>query len=148
MRREDESLMDANIELEWFIRSCRRLVRLYDDLVDMNARINTYGVSSPKIMTIDEAKYQKGTRIYSDVPLLELFAEEDALKREYKVTSAVCSLIKVKLASLQLSDSDLKILYYRYEKRYTYEQIAERLCYTKQAVQWHLDVILKLYSSM
>ncbi len=147
MRRDDESLTEANIDLEYFIRGCRKLARIYEDLIELNVRINNYGVSSPKIMTIEEAKYQKGTKIYTDVPLLELFAEEDALKREYKVTSAMCSLIKVKLASLQLSDSDLKLLYYRYERNFTYEQIAERMHYSRQTVQWHLDLILKLYST-
>lgn len=148
MRRDDESLTEANIDLEYFIRGCRKLARIYEDLIELNVRINNYGVSSPKIMTIEEAKYQKGTKIYTDVPLLELFADEDELRREYAAVSAVCSRIKHKLSKMQLSDADLRLLYYRYEKRYTYEQIAERLCYTKQAVQWHLDVILKLYSSM
>jgi hypothetical protein len=75
MRRDDESLTEANIDLEYFIRGCRKLARIYEDLIELNVRINNYGVSSPKIMTIEEAKYQKGTKIYTDVPLLELFAD-------------------------------------------------------------------------
>ena len=134
MRREDEELMHADRELMDFPYYCQRLVRVYDELVDINVRINTFGVSSPKLMTIEEAKYQKGTRIYSDVPMLELFAEEERLKDDLKWLQSTCSRTRRKLSALYLDDEELAILYYRYERRMTFEQIA----YRPALIKFHL----------
>ena len=142
MRREDEELMHADRELMDFPYYCQRLVRVYDELVDINVRINTFGVSSPKLMTIEEAKYQKGTRIYSDVPMLELFAEEERLKDDLKWLQSTCSRTRRKLSALYLDDEELAILYYRYERRMTFEQIAYRLNYSAHGIRWKLDKIL------
>lgn len=142
MRREDEELMHADRELMDFPYYCQRLVRVYDELVDINVRINTFGVSSPKLMTIEEAKYQKGTRIYSDVPMLELFAEEERLKDDLKWLQSTCSRTRRKLSALYLDDEELAILYYRYERRMTFEQIAYRLNYSDHGIRWKLDKIL------
>ena len=142
MRREDEELMHADRELMDFPYYCQRLVRIYDDLVDINARINNFGVSSPKLMSIEEAKYQKGTKIYSDVPMLELFAEEERLKEEYIWLQSTCSRTRRKLSAMYLDDEELAILYYRYERRMTFEQIAYRLNYSDHGIRWKLDKIL------
>ena len=142
MRREDEELMHADRELMDFPYYCQRLVRIYDDLIDINARINNFGVSSPKLMSIEEAKYQKGTKIYSDVPMLELFAEEDKLKAEFEWLRETCSRTRRKLISMYLDDEELSILYYRYERRMTFEQIAFRLNYSDHGIRWKLDKIL------
>lgn len=134
--------MHADRELMDFPYYCQKLVRIYDALKDINARINTFGVSSPKLMTIEEAKYQKGTRIYSDVPLLELFAEEDRLKEEYEWLRQVCSRTRRKLSAMFLDTEELTILHYRYECRMTFEQIAYRMNYSDHGIRWKLDKIL------
>ena len=141
MRREDEAIMQADRELASFPYYCQKLLRAYDDLVDVEKRIDVFGVSSPRIMSTEEAKYQKGTQIYSDLPMLELFTKADELKEEIRLLRGICTRTRRKLIGLDLDDEELTILYYRYERNMTYEQIAYRMNYSINGVRWKPDKI-------
>ena len=148
MNRIDEDIAHADRELADFVYNCQELIRLYDQIREIDIQLNNYGISSPKIMSLEEAKYQKGTKIYSDVPLLELIAKQDDLVREYVFLTESCSRVKKKLIRMDLNSNDLMILYYRYERHMICEHIANVLGYSRTGIQYRLDVIRELYNKV
>ncbi len=142
----DEDIKHADRELADFIWKCNRLVTTWYELKEINARIEVFGVSSPKIRSKEEAKYQRGTQIYSDVPLLELFEEEAELTSEYKKLSDDCNYVRKKLQRMLLTDMEIELLTLRYEHRLTFYQISSRLNYSYTSVYEKLTSLLEIYS--
>lgn len=147
MYRDDEDIELANCELMTFVFYIRSIGRLEQDLHDIGLQLNTFGVSSPRIVSLEEAKYQKGTRIYSDAPLLQIFSEQAEMEEKIRSYKQFISRVCRKLGELKLNEHQLDLLYYRYEKAMTYDQIADRLGYSRQAIQWQLDLILKQFGA-
>lgn len=147
MYRDDEDIELANCELMTFVFYIRSISRLEQDLHDIDLQLNTFGVSSPKIMSLEEAKYQKGTRIYSDAPLLQIFSEQAEIEDKIRSYKDFISRVCRKLVALKLNEHQLDLLYYRYERGMTYDQIADKLGYSRQAIQWQMDFILKQFGT-
>lgn len=148
MRRVDKTLEDADTDIGFLYASERKLKRIQLKIKALDAQIDSYGVSSPQIRSSEEAKYQRGTKIYTSMPLLELFAEQDKLQEEYKTISAACGLIASRLSKVQLTKADDRLLRFLYGRRYTYKQIAHILHYSRQAVMKRHDRILRAYSEL
>ena len=81
------------------------------------------------IRSAKEAKYQRGTAVYSVHPLLELFANQDELIAEYQKESMFCRSIQRKLR--ELTPGEAEMLYYHYEKKLTLRQMGEHYCSEK-----------------
>lgn len=147
MLREDEEIEQAERELREFVFYIGYIPRLEQDLKELDMRLNTYGVSSPKILSVEEAKYQKGTKIYSDVNLLQIFAEQDEVEQRLRFYRMVISRVCRRLVALEPTEYQTDLLYYRFERRMTYEDIARRVGYSRQAIQWQMEWILRRFST-
>lgn len=126
--RDDVQIEKADAKLRLFVAYARSLIRLYEEANEVSMRLNTYGVSSPKIMSPEEAKYQKGTRIYSTVNLLDLMEQESEAWNAYHDASTYCN--RMARSFIGLADDELRLLYLRYEKGYTFEQIGMIINYS------------------
>jgi len=145
MRRTDMDIINANADMEYLYRVKRRLREIELDLRDLDSLLDGYGVSSPQIRSTEEAKYQRGTRIFTTDRLMEIFSEQDRLEAERVPLLKAAAQIESRLVLLQLTDAEKILLDYRYGRRLTYEEIALRMHCQPQAVQYHLDKILKRY---
>lgn len=145
MRRTDADIIDGNADMEYLYRVKRRLRQIDLRLRELDALLDCYGVSSPQIRSTEEAKYQRGTKIFNTDRLMEIFTEQDALDAERASLMPAMTQIRERLASVQLTETEQLLLDYRYDRRYTYEEIALRMHCQPQTVQYHLDSILKRY---
>ena len=148
MRRGDETMKDADAEIGFLYASERKLKKLTAKIREIDALLDGYGVNSPQIRSKEEAKYQRGTKIFTDMPLLELFVEQDKLQTEFDTINAACLLIRERLSMVKLSKADERLLYFVYVKRYQDRTIAERMHCSRTAVQKRHDRILKEYSEL
>lgn len=146
MKRVNLDIEEATADLNYFVSKARGLDSKYERLAEIGNRLNSFGVSSPKIMSKEEAKYQKGTRIYSDRPLLELMDAEERLSKEIRLDTEVIHSIANNLHDLDLSEFQMNLLHYYFEKRWTYNQIGERFHIAWQTVQRNIVLILEKYS--
>lgn len=146
MKRVNTDIEEATADLNYFVSKARGLRSKYERLAEISSRLNGFGVSSPSIMSKEEAKYQRGTKIYSDRPLLELMDAEERLIKDIKLDTDVIHSIADNLRGLQLNEFQMNLLYYYFEKRWTYNQIGERYHVAWQTVQRNIIVILEKYS--
>lgn len=146
MKRVNPDIEEAVADLNYFQTKARGLSGKYEKLCELEARLDSFGVSSPTIRSKEEAKYQRGTRIYSDRPLLELLDEEERLSKEIRLDIEVIHAIASNLQALQLNEFQTDLLYYYFEKRWTYNQIGERFHIAWQTVQRNIVLILEKYS--
>ena len=102
-------------------------------------------VGSPPIRSLEEAKYQRGTRIYSDVNLLELFEEQDELIKQKQDLLYLISRVQVKLN--KLNDEELKLIEQRYKYKKTLRELAAEMCSNKDSVNKQIEnILIKLVS--
>ena len=149
MHRDDKRLEDADAEIRYLYASEKVLKQKNNRIKEIDALLDGYGVNTPKIRSTEEAKCQRGTKIYSDVPLLELFDEQDRLIAERDTIGAACGLIREKLNRLNLSKSDERLLFFIYVRGYRYKSIAYKMHYSsKTSIQKKHDKILKAYSEL
>ena len=148
MRREDDTLNDARIELNYLYSKYRELKKLQAKVRSIDAELDAYGVSSPRIVSAEEARYQRGTQIYSNTRLLELFAEQDELfTRQAEIMQGIAPLEK-RLQQLELSKADRRLLSFRHGKAYSHKHIAAILHCSWQNVQKAHNRILQAYSDL
>ena len=126
-------------ELRLFIKFCRRMPSTYDRIHELRSQMDGYGVSSPRIKNTEEAKYQEGTKIYSDKGLINLITTIDSLTEEYAFMDAFC--LRVQRRLMELSDDDVEVLYYRYECGYTLRQMAAMYFTNKDSMSRRLGWI-------
>ena len=117
-----DDVKNAERELRSFIYYCHKLVWLYDKIKQIDDELSSFGLSSPKIRSTEEAKYQRGTQIYSDVPLLEKITEQDDYKSEYYDLNRRC--LKIQKTLVTLNDNEVDLLYLHIERNYSYRQMA------------------------
>lgn len=103
----------------------------------------TYGISSPVIRSTEEAKYQRGTQIYTTDRINDKIDRQAALEREMKYLAH--DVTKYAKIFIELSDTEQRLLIYYYEQAYTYDQIGFMLGYTSQSVQYKLDSIRRKF---
>ena len=133
--RANESLIRV------FLMYCQKLLDSYDEIRHLQAKISTYGLSSPRIKSLEEAKYQSSARSQSETELLQLIEKRDALRNEYQYMDWFC--YQIQLGLMKLSPEDLELLYLRFERGYTLRQLGDMLCSNKDSVQQQLSEILE-----
>lgn len=131
--RANESLIRV------FLMYCQKLLDSYDEIRHLQAKISTFGLSSPRIKSLEEAKYQSSARSQSETELLQLIEKRDALRNEYQYMDWFC--YQIQLGLMKLDPEDLELLYLRFERGYTLREIAIFDYSNKNSVMNKLDTI-------
>ena len=138
--REDLQVIDRELLNHYEYR--RQLEDVNYRIAEIDAQLTSIG--SPRIMSPDEAKYQKGTRIYSDINMLELFQEQDQLIKQKQDLLYLISRVQVKLN--KLDEEDMKLIEQRYKYKKTLRELAAEMCSNKDTIKNKIDqILLKLF---
>lgn len=137
--REDLQVVDRELRNHYEYK--RQLEIVNERIAEIDAQLTSIG--SPRIMSPEEAKYQKGTRIYSDINMLELFQEQDQLIKQKQDLLYLISRVQVKLN--KLDEEDIKLLEQRYKYKKTLRELAQNAYNGKSTMSRKLDdILLKL----
>ena len=138
--REDLQVIDRELRNHYEYK--RQLERVNERIAEIDEQLTSIG--SPRIMSPDEAKYQKGTRIYSDINMLELFEEQDKLQEQ---KCDCLYMIKRMDAKLQrLDEEEMKLVELRYNQKKTLRELAVVMCSNKDKIKNKIDqILLKLF---
>ena len=135
--REDIQVVDRELRNHYEYK--KQLETVNERIAEIDAQLTSIG--SPKIMSPEEAKYQKGTRIYSDINMLELFQEQDQLIKQKQDLLYLISRVQVKLN--KLDEEDIKLLEQRYKHKKTLRELAVEMCSNKDSVSKLLESIMR-----
>ena len=139
--REDLQVIDRELRNHYEYK--KQLETVNERIAEIDAQLTSIG--SPKIMSPDEAKYQKGTRIYSDINMLELFQEQDQLIKQKQDLLYLISRVQVKLN--RLDEEDMQLLEQRYKYKKTLRELAAEMCSNKDSMNKQIEnVLIKLVS--
>lgn len=137
--RENVRVIDRELKNHYAYK--RKLEEVNYRIAEIDAQLTSIG--SPKIMSTDEAKYQKGTRIYSDINMLELFQEQDELMKQKQDLMYLIDRIQVKLN--RLNNEELRLIEQRYKHGKTLRELAIDEYVTKNTVCRRInEILLKL----
>ena len=137
--REDLQVVDRELRNHYEYR--RQLEDVNYRIAEIDAQLTSIG--SPRIMSTDEAKYQKGTKIYSNLNMLDLFQEQDELIKQKQDLLYLISRVQVKLN--KLNDEELKLIEQRYKYKKTLRELAQNMYNGKSTMSRRLDdILLKL----
>lgn len=137
--REDLQVIDRELRNHYEYK--RQLEDVNYRIAEIDAQLTSIG--SPKIMSPDEAKYQKGTRIYSDINMLELFQEQDQLIKQKQDLLYLINRVQVKLN--KLDEEDMRLIEQRYKHKKTLRELAQNTYNGKSTMSRKLDdILLKL----
>lgn len=137
--REDLQVIDRELRNHYEYK--KQLEDVNYRIAEIDAQLTSIG--SPRIVSPEEAKYQKGTRIYSDINMLELFQEQDQLIKQKQDLLYLISRVQVKLN--KLDEEDIKLLEQRYKYKKTLRELAQNAYNGKSTMSRKLDdILLKL----
>ena len=134
--REDIQVVDRELRNHYEYK--KQLETVNERIAEIDAQLTSIG--SPKIMSPEEAKYQKGTRIYSDINMLELFQEQDQLIKQKQDLLYLISRIQVNLN--KLDEEDMKLIEQRYKYKKTLRELAQNMYNGKSTMSRRLDEVL------
>lgn len=134
--REDIQVVDRELRNHYEYK--KQLETVNERIAEIDAQLTSIG--SPKIMSPEEAKYQKGTRIYSDINMLELFQEQDQLIKQKQDLLYLISRVQVKLN--KLDEEDMKLIEQRYKYKKTLRELAQNMYNGKSTMSRRLDEVL------
>ena len=117
----------------------KQLEMVNERIAEIDAQLTSIG--SPRIVSPEEAKYQKGTRIYSDINMLELFQEQDLLIKQKQDLLYLISRVQVKLN--KLDEEDMQLLEQRYKYKKTLRELAIEMCSNKDTLRMKIEEIMK-----
>lgn len=138
--REDLQVIDRELRNHYEYK--KQLETVNERIAEIDAQLTSIG--SPRIMSPDEAKYQKGTRIYSDINMLELFQEQDQLIKQKQDLLYLISRVQVKLN--KLNEEDMQLLEQRYKYKKTLRELAVEMCSNKDTIKNKIgQILLKLF---
>ena len=139
--REDLQVIDRELRNHYEYK--KQLEMVNERIAEIDVKLTSVG--SPPIRSLEEAKYQRGTRIYSDVNLLELFEEQDELIKQKQDLLYLISRVQVKLN--KLNDEELKLIEQRYKYKKTLRELAAEMCSNKDSVNKQIEnILIKLVS--
>lgn len=139
--RDDLQVIDRELRNHYEYK--KQLEEVNERIAEIDAQLTSIG--SPRIMSPDEAKYQKGTRIYSDINMLELFQEQDQLIKQKQDLLYLISRVQVKLN--KLDEEDMQLIEQRYKYKKTLRELAAEMCSNKDSMNKQIEnVLIKLVS--
>ena len=137
--REDLQVIDRELRNHYEYR--RQLEDVTYRIAEIDAQLTSVG--SPRIMSPEEAKYQRGTKIYSNINMFELLQEQDLLIKQKQDLLYLISRVQVKLN--KLDEEDIKLLEQRYKYKKTLRELAQNAYNGKSTMSRKLDdILLKL----
>lgn len=134
--REDLQVIDRELRNHYEYR--RQLEDVNYRIAEIDVQLTSIG--SPRIMSPEEAKYQKGTRIYSDINMLDLFQEQDELMKQKQDLLYLIGRVQVKLN--KLDEEDMKLLEQRYKYKKTLRELAKLKYVGKSTIVRKVNEIL------
>nr|DAX92620.1 MAG TPA: Protein of unknown function (DUF1492) [Caudoviricetes sp.] len=134
--REDIQIIDRELKNHYMYK--RKLEEVSYRIAEIDVQLTSIG--SPRIMSEDEAKYQKGTKIYSNLNMLDLFQEQDDLMKEKQDLIYLISRVQVKLNLL--NDEEIGLIEKRYRNKKTLRELAIELCSNKDTIYNQIEKIL------
>lgn len=138
--REDLQVIDRELRNHYEYK--KQLEMVNERIAEIDAQLTSIG--SPRIMSPEEAKYQKGTRIYSNLNMLDLFQEQDELMKQKQDLLYLISRVQVKLN--KLNNEELKLIEQRYKYKKTLREMAVEMCSNKDTIKNKIDqILLKLF---
>lgn len=139
--REDLQVIDRELRNHYEYK--KQLEMVNERIAEIDAQLTSIG--SPRIVSPEEAKYQKGTRIYSDINMLELFQEQDQLIKQKQDLLYLISRVQVKLN--KLDEVDMQLIEQRYKYKKTLRELAAEMCSNKDSMNKQIEnVLIKLVS--
>ena len=135
--REDIQVVDRELRNHYEYK--KQLETVNERIAEIDAQLTSIG--SPKIMSPEEAKYQKGTRIYSDINMLELFQEQDQLIKQKQELLYLINRVQVKLN--KLDEVDMQLIEQRYKYKKTLREMAAEMCSNKDSMNKQIENIIK-----
>ena len=138
--REDLQVIDRELRNHYEYK--KQLEEVNERIAEIDAQLTSIG--SPRIMSPEEAKYQKGTRIYSDINMLELFQEQDLLIKQKQDLLYLISRVQVKLN--KLDEVDMQLIEQRYKFKKTLRELAAEMCSNKDSVNKQIELVLSRFS--
>lgn len=152
MHDEGTELEMVDTELRLYVQYLHDLVRLSEKMADVAALIgeDTYGISSPRIKSTEEAKYQTSPKVYTEDAALTRMAKKDAhveslaaLRIETAMKRIFCLQIQERICAADLSQKEMKILYLRYFQGLSLRVIAKMTWSNKDNIAKKLSETLK-----
>lgn len=134
--REDLQVIDRELRNHYEYR--RQLEDVNYRIAEIDAQLTSIG--SPRIMSTDEAKYQKGTRIYSDINMLELFQEQDQLIKQKQGLLYLISRVQARLN--KLDEEDMQLIEQRYKYKKTLRELAVVMCSNKDTINAKINMVI------
>ena len=134
--REDLQVIDRELRNHYEYK--KQLEEVNERIAEIDAQLTSIG--SPRIVSSEEAKYQKGTKIYSNLNMLDLFQEQDDLMREKQDLIYLISRVQVKLNLL--NDEEIGLIEKRYRNKKTLRELAIELCSNKDTIYYQIEKIL------
>lgn len=133
-----DCIQQVDRELRSYYFYLQKIERLQEKIYEIDVKLTSVG--NPPIRSLEEAKYQRGTRIYSDVNLLELFEEQDELIKQKQDLIYLVSRMQKRLC--RLSDEELRLIEQRYKYKKTLRELAVDEYGGKSTMSRRLDEIL------
>ena len=139
--REDLQVIDRELRNHYEYK--KQLEEVNERIAEIDTQLTSIG--SPRIMSPDEAKYQKGTKIYSNLNMLDLFQEQDGLMKQKQDLIYLISRVQVKLN--KLNEVDMQLIEQRYKFKKTLRELAAEMCSNKDSMNKQIEnVLIKLVS--
>ena len=143
----------ADYEMRLYARYLMEMNDLRARIADAETELDmdTFGVSSPRIKSAEEAKYRNSPKVYMEDEALKRMESRDRIENsvlpplriEFALKRIFCYVIQKKLAAADLSDEDRTILYLRYFRGKSLREIAATLYGNKDQIAQKLRNILE-----
>lgn len=139
--REDLQVIDRELRNHYEYK--KQLEMVNERIAEIDAQLTSIG--SPRIVSPEEAKYQKGTKIYNNLNMLDLFQEQDQLIKQKQDLLYLISRVRVKLN--KLDEEDMQLIEQRYKYKKTLRELAAEMCSNKDSMNKQIEnVLIKLVS--
>ncbi len=138
--REDLQVIDRELRNHYEYK--KQLEEVNERIAEIDAQLTSIG--SPRIVSPEEAKYQKGTKIYSNLNMLDLFQEQDELMKQKQDLLYLISRVQVKLN--KLDEVDVQLIEQRYKFKKTLRELAAEMCSNKDSVNKQIELVLSRFS--
>ncbi len=142
MINKNSNIQELKSDLKQFKDNVFNLMDLEDKLAVVAMKLDGETVHSVRIKSLEEAKYQSGSRIYQN-NITDLMLQEEQLikKRDYYLYRVK----KVETFLQSLKDEQLQLIEYRYWHGYSIRAIEELIPYSKSKIGRDIDKMIETF---